>query len=674
MKLPLSWLKEFVDVPVEPRKLADDLTLVGLAVEGVETDGRDTVLDLDITTNRVDCMNVLGLAREVSVLYATPLRLPETTCRESGPEARGVLRVEIEARDLCPRFCGRVLDVRIGPSPAWLRERLELLGQRPISNLVDLSNYVMMEVGQPSHAFDLAKVSGGRLVVRFAREGEGVQTLDGVDRKLGSRIGVVAGEEGPLGLAGIMGGASSEVSDSTRTIALEAAAWDPLTIRRAAKALGMHTEASHRFERGADPEAPPFALARVAHLVEKIGAGSVRPGLVEAGKAPARRTVGLRRERITTILGVSVPEERTKVILSGLGFEEGEKGFLVPSFRTDVAREEDLVEEVGRHFGFDKIPSALPSSSQPGKLAPLLRGEKAVREYLTGAGLDEVENLAFVSEAAAKATGEGLLSLLNPIADDQGVLRNSLLVPGLLTTLRTNLRQGRRDVGVFEIGQVFRVEDSWPGEERRLGILLAGDRGAGRPGETPRGTDVFDVKGLLEGLALRLDVAPLEMTASSPAPPYLHPGRSGSLARHGKAFGHFGALHPDLVEAWEARGDVVVAELDLAELFRNPPGAVRVEALARFPVVYRDLSAVVDASLPAAEVEKAALKAAGDLARSARVVDRYVGKPIPAGRVSLTVKLRLQHSERTLTNEEVQASVGRAAEALRKLGAEIRGE
>jgi phenylalanyl-tRNA synthetase beta chain len=341
MKVPVSWLREYVDVPVEVSELADDLTLAGLAVDAVETHEGDSVLDLDITTNRVDCMNVYGVAREVAVLYGAALRPIPAEIAESGPPAAEALSVVVEAADLCPRFCARVLDVRIGPSPAWLRERLERVGVRPINTVVDLTNYVMMEMGHPSHAFDLARVPGAQLRIRWAREGERLTTLDGVERPLTARQGVVAGPESALALAGIMGGASSEVSDDTRVVALEAAYWDPLSIRRGARALGMHTEASHRFERGADPEAPPLATARIAHLLAKIGAGSVRPGLIDqyvARRPP--RTIEFRPGRTDALLGVPVPPERAQAILSGLGFviRESVEGVTVsvPTWRGDV--------------------------------------------------------------------------------------------------------------------------------------------------------------------------------------------------------------------------------------------------------------------------------------------------------------------------------------------------
>ncbi|HEU0105137.1 MAG TPA: phenylalanine--tRNA ligase subunit beta, partial [Vicinamibacteria bacterium] len=406
MKVPVGWVREFVDFTAEVPRLADDLTLAGLAVDGIEGKGDDAVLDLDVTTNRVDCMNVYGVAREVSVLYGSALRPLPADIREEGPPASVAWTIDVEAPELCPRFCGRVLDVRVGPSPAWLRGRLEQVGVRPINNVVDLTNYVMIEMGQPMHAFDLARMPEARIVVRWARPGEKLLTLDGQERTLQGRIGVIGGTRGALGLAGVMGGASSEVSESTRTVALEAAYWDPPSIRRAAKALGMHTEASHRFERGADPEAPPVALARLAHLLAKIGAGTTRPGLIDRYLAPRPRTrVSLRPGRITSVLGAPVAVSESRRILSGLGFTVGEPSEAwtvdVPTWRGDVTREIDLVEEIARHHGLGRIPSTIPPSARVEGLRPAQRRDRKVREVLAGAGLIEVITYSFVSADGA---------------------------------------------------------------------------------------------------------------------------------------------------------------------------------------------------------------------------------------------------------------------------------
>lgn len=677
MKVPLRWLAEYVDLTVEPRKLADDLTLVGLAVDAVEGSGKDAVLDIDVTTNRVDCMNVYGVAREVSVLYDLPLRPLALDFVEAGEEATASFDVEVAAGDLCPRFCARVLDVRLGPSPSWLRDRLEAVGVRSINNVVDLTNYVMMETGHPSHAFDLEKVPGRRLVARWAREGERLTTLDGLERVLGPRHGLVACPEGPLAVAGVMGGGSSEVSDSTRVVALEAAYWDPLAIRRAARSLGMHTEASHRFERGADPEAPPLATARIAHLLGKIGAGTARPGLIDRRPVPTpRRSAVLRPARLGAVLGAAVPSAEAERVLAGLGFAvagktaEGTR-FEVPTWRQDVSREVDLVEEVGRHHGLHRIAPTLPPARRAEGLRPWQRRERALRDCLVGAGLSEAVNYAFVDEARC-LPGSDLVRLANPLAEDLGVLRPSLLVPGLLRNLVTNLRQGRRDVRLFEIGRVFFPGRPLPGERRHLGLAWAGAAEEAHWSRRRRPVDFHDAKGLLEALGDRLEVA-LEIAAAGDGPDLLHPGQWAAVRLAGTTLGALGTLHPDLVRAWELKDAVVVAEIDLEPLLALPVRPVRAEGLPRFPATSRDLSLVVDAGTEAAVLEGEVRVAAGAALARLAVVDRYEGPPVPAGKVSLTLGLTFQGPERTLTGEEVQSAVERVVAALRQRGVEIRG-
>lgn len=675
MKVPLGWLKEHVDVPVEPQKLAADLTSVGLAVDRVEGQGDAAVLDFDITTNRVDAMNVRGVAREVAVVYGTALKPLDTSLREAGVPASEALRVVIEAPDLCPRFCARVLDVRMGPSPAWLRDRLEAVGVRPISNVVDLTNYVMMELGHPSHAFDLGKVPAAELRVRWGRDGERLTTLDGIERTLTPRIGVV-GSPGPgLALAGIMGGASSEVSESTRVVALEAAYWDPLSIRRAARALGMRTEASHRFERGADPEGPVAATARIAHLLQKIGAGSARPGLIDVYPAPPpARSAVLRPVWQRTILGVDVPAARSTAILEGLGFRVGAAEVdglrvVVPTWRGDVSREADLIEEVGRHYGLDRIPSTLPPARRRGGLRPAQVRARRVRDVLVGAGLVEVVGLSFVSKGLEARPG---VAIANPLADVAGVLRTSLVDPGLIETLRHNLSHGQKEVRAFEMGRVFVPKGPAVEERTHLGVVLAG---AARPrhwSEKARSADFFDAKGVVELLAARLGVA-LEFGPGR-VPGWLHPGKSAAVSHAGESLGFLGALHPESLARYELREECFVVELRLDAVLEARVADVRSQALPRHPGVSRDLSVLVDRGLAAEELLGWARAAAGDLLRSAQVSDRYEGPPVPEGKVSLMLTLRYQEPERTLTSEEVQASVEGVARALRERGAEIRGE
>ncbi len=679
MRLPLSWLREYVPFEAEPRRLADDLTAVGLAVDGIETVGDETVLELDITTNRVDCMNVYGVAREVAAVYGLALRPPDATAAAEGPPASEALDVTIEAPELCGRFCARVLDVAVGPSPAWLRDRLELVGVRSINNIVDLTNYVMIEMGQPSHAFDLARVPGGALVVRWSRAGERVTTLDGIERTLPARVGVIAGKGGEpaLALAGIMGGASSEIQETTKVVALEAAWWEPLAIRRAARALGMHTEASHRFERGADVAAGPGALDRLAHLAVRIGAGRVRPGLIERkGDERPGRTLRLRPHRVGALLGVEVPWLHQERTLEALGFlvtgTSAEAMALVPSWRLDVVGEADLAEEIGRHVGLDKVPPALPPAGRVGGLRRSQRRERQIREILTGIGFTEVVNYAFVPGAEIGPLPG--VRLANPLTVEQDTLRTSLVMPGLLATLRTNLRLGRRDLAVFELGRVFLPGAERPVEERRLGVLLSGQWHPRHWSAPSRAFDLFDLKGVLELLCERLGETPPEWDRKAQPPTFLHPGRAARLTEDGRTVGYAGVLHPDVRERLELKDEAVVLELDLERLLESSPDRTRFRVLDRYPAVERDLSILCDETTPAAEIDARVRQAAGERLRSVSLVDRYTGNQVPPGKVSLTVSLRFQDRERTLTSEEVQAAMDEVIRELRGAGLEIRGE
>jgi len=679
VKLPLSWLREYVPFEVEPRRLADDLTAAGLAVDGIETTGGETVLELDITTNRVDCMNVYGVAREVAALYGLALRPPDTTAPAKGEPAKDSLDVTIEAPELCGRFCARLLDVKVGPSPAWLRDRLELVGVRSINNVVDLTNYVMLEMGQPSHAFDLARVPGGALVVRWSREGERLTTLDGNERTLPARVGVIAGKGGEpaIALAGIMGGASSEIQEATKLVALEAAWWEPLATRRAARALGMHTEASHRFERGADVAAGPIALDRLAHLAVKIGAGSVRPGLVERkGAERGGRTLRLRPARVSALLGVEVPWLRQERTLEALGFlvtgSSTEATALPPSWRLDVTGEADLAEEVGRHFGLDKIPSALPPAGRIGGLRRSQRRERQIRDILTGVGFTEVVNYAFVAGAdVAPAPG---VRLANPLTGEQDTLRTSLVMPGLVTTLGTNLRLGRRDLAVFELGRVFLPGPERPVEERRLGVLLSGQWHPRHWSAPSRSFDLFDLKGVVELLFERLGEPRPEWDRRTEPPAFLHPGRAARLSEGGRSVGYAGVLHPEVRERLELKDEAVVLELDIEGLLESVPERPRFQMLDRYPAVERDLSILCDEATPAAEIDARVRQAAGELLRSVSLVDRYTGNQVPPGKLSLTLSLRFQDRERTLTSDEVQTAMDDVIRELRAAGLVIRGE
>jgi phenylalanyl-tRNA synthetase beta chain len=539
----------------------------------------------------------------------------------------------------------------------------------------------MVEMGQPSHAFDLARVPGGKLVVRWSREGEGLATLDGVERTLPGGVGVIAGPGGEpaLALAGIMGGASSEIGEATRVVALEAAWWEPLAVRRGARRLAMHTEASHRFERGADIEAGPVAIDRLAHLLAKIGGGTARPGLVERrGHERPARTLRHRPARVSALLGVDVPRLQQVRTLESLGFlvtgSGPEATALVPSWRLDVAGEADLAEEVGRLFGLERIEPALPPAVRAGRLRRSQRRERRIREVLAGVGFVEVVNYAFVAGAEAAGPAGGGIRLANPLTEEQDTLRTSLVMPGLLGTLRTNLRLGRRDVAVFELGRVFLPGEGGPREERRLAVLLSGSTHPHHWSMKPRPFDLFDVKGIVELLFARLGDPGLGIDRESAPPPFLHPGRAVSLRRDDRIVGYAGAVHPDVRAAWELKDEAVVMEIVLDDVLEAAPRVPRFAALDRFPAVERDLSILCDETTPAAEIDARVRAAAGERLRSASLLDRYTGNQVPPGKVSLTVSLRFQDPERTLTSEEVDEAVGGVVRELRAAGFEIRGE
>jgi phenylalanyl-tRNA synthetase beta chain len=441
----------------------------------------------------------------------------------------------------------------------------------------------------------------------------------------------------------------------------------------------MHTEASHRFERGADIAAGPVAIARLAHLAEKIGAGRVRPGLVErTGNEHPARSIRHRPAKVNALLGVEVPRLQQTRTLESLGFLVAgpgpEETVLVPTWRLDVSREADLAEEVGRHYGLQRIEPALPPSDRPGQLLGSLRRERRIREILTGVGLIEVVNYPFVAGAQMETKAPARTRLANPLTEEQDTLRTSLVVPGLLGTLRTNHRLGRRDVAVFELGRVFVGPAGAPREERRLAILLSGSTRPHHWSMKPRPFDLFDVKGIGELLFARLgDPAP-EVDRRGGLPAHLHPGRGVSLKRDGAPVGYAGALHPDVRAAWELKDEAVVLEIGVDELLEASPPVPRFTALDRYPAVERDLSIVCDESTPAAEIDARVRAAAGERLRSASLVDRYTGNQVPPGKVSLTVSLRFQDPERTLTSDEVQEAVDGVVRELRAAGFEIRGE
>jgi len=669
MRFDLGWLRDELEGAPHADVLAERLTACGFNVEVREPSGASEIWDVDVTTNRPDAMNHRGLAREAAVATGVALKPLRAAVEESGEPAAELVSVEIDAPELCGRYVARVIrKVRIAPSPAWLREGLERCGVRPINNVVDATNYVLLRLGQPLHAFDLEKVHGRRIIVRRAAEGELLTTLDGVERPLDPEVLVIADAEGASALAGIMGGADSEIGEETSDVLLESAWFEPIPIRRAARRLGLHTEASHRFERGTDPEMVPIAADVAAALIAGLSGGTVAPGRVDVHPRPwPARTMELSAEALSAFTGLEIQAGEAVRILGGLGFEPESRGdavtVTVPSWRVDVERTPDLYEEIVRHVGYDKVPAVLPTlPTTPGERRGAWPLIDRVRHAAVGAGLAEVVTYAFIGATEDERSGvlpfpmPEPLVLDNPLAQTQSTMRRSLL-PGLLGAARTNINQGESSLALFEEGRIFGLAAGEAIEREHLGIVLAGRTGGW---DTGGRVGFFDLKGVVDEIAIKTGFAGLRWKRGGA--PWLDESQGAILMDgHGAAVGLAGLLSEEMAAAWELRQPLYVAELDLTAA----PGELplpRFEELPRFPGITADMTVEHDRKLSFAELVAAVHNLADETVQEIDLVARYEGKGLPENAVRTTLRLLYRHRERSLTQEEVNA----AQEALRK--------
>jgi phenylalanyl-tRNA synthetase beta chain len=632
----------------------------------------DAVLEIEVTPNRPDFLSVVGVAREVAAATGVPFTSPDTAVSEGSAKAAGAARITVADAERCPRYLARIIDgVGATASPLTVQARLTAAGMRPISAIVDATNYVMLELGQPLHAFDLERLGGPAIDVRRARSGERMTTLDGVERSLTEDDLLICDADGPVAIAGVMGGADSEVSPATTSILLEAASFERGGVQRTRRRLELSTEASMRFERGVDPEAPPVAADRVAHLLQAWVGAKARRGTIEVGGAPPRRRVTLRPARASALLGYDVTPEDARAAFAALGMATSGRDAAidveVPGHRVDIEREADLIEEIARHRGYDAVPSVLPPVGQPGGFPDDYALVDRVRDALVRAGLREVRQIPFVSAADLTVSGDDIaIPVRNPLAADEGHLRTALL-PGLLRTARRNLSRGARGVALFEVGTVFRLTAAGTAEERRrIGIVLTGEVDPGLAGE--RSADALDAKGALEGLLRDLGVAwRMGEAASSP----FHPSRSAAVLVGGEAIGSVGELHPRVAARFDLSGRVAVAEVDLAAL--HPAATVVVRDLPRFPPVRRDLAFVVAEGVGAGAVEAAIRAGGGAIVEEVRLFDRFVGGSLAAGTASLAFAVTFRSPERTLTDVDADAAVAAIrGSVLSAVGGELR--
>ncbi len=697
MKVVYNWLKDFVDVTATPDELASRLALSGTNIGGVEKGAHGAVIDAEVSSNRPDSLSHYGIAREISAVYKLPLKaLPQAKVTESAAaKTSDAVSVDIQSPELCGRFTARVIrGVRIAPSPAWLRERLEASGVASISNVVDATNYVMLELGQPTHAYDYDKIRNHRIVVRTSRGGEKIRTLDGVERTIDAGICMIADGDGArgVGIGGIMGGADTEISFSTKNILIEAAWFEPIAVRRSARNLRLHTEASTRFGRGGDPEIAEIASRRVAELILQLAGGELLSGVVDVypGKR-APKKIRVTRAEILRVMGADVPDKEVEAALSALGFapvrvdqNRGAEGSLLatwectqPSWRAEVEREIDLIEEIARIYGLDKFPPRLPAARQGAARLQHHDAQTRVRERLIGLGYQEILTIPHVDEARDalfRAADAQPARMANPLSEEAGVLRSTGLVT-MAAALEWNLNHGQRNVRLFEIGRQYRLNGSSSVETRVLTIGATGDAREKNLYDGARPYSFADLKGDLDAVGELAGGFSWSAHKAS-ANDWAHAARSGQVLLGVDEVGTAAQLARRVADRLKLRQDVFLAEIVIDPVYaaiEDLKDSRRYEPLPRFPAIERDFSLLLSDGTSFDAVKKAieSLKIAEVVTVDAG--DLFRGKNVPAGKYSLMVRVVFQSREATLTDAQTGDFSSRIIAALEKqVGAHLR--
>ena len=675
MRILPAWLREFVKVAADDRQLAEDLTSAGIAVESIHKDNGATVYEMDLTTNRVDAMNHYGVAREASAIYDVELKKLEPKLPKSSSVAG--FPIVIEDGQGCARYTARIVrNVKIGPSPQLVAQRLELLGSRSINNVADATNYELNELGHPTHAFDLELLEGGTIIVRRARAGEVLKTLDGVDRTLTTEDLVIADAKKPVALAGVMGGFDSMITEKTKNVLIESAWFDPVTIRSMAKRHAMHTDASHRFERGADWGITPLACARVAELILASAGGGLHGEQIDTvARKIVPALIELHRSEIKRILGVDIADDDIQRILGRLGFDlaratAGDFRVWVPTWRLDVEREVDLLEELACIYGYNKFPDTLPAFRGAVETLPNEPKDAKVRETMLALGYNEAIAITFISEQEARTFGGGEpLAIANPLSEEAGYLRTSML-PGLLNMVGYNLNRGNGNVRLFEAGGVFEKVGDGHEERRHLGFAATGDAIAKSVHSPAQPYTFFHMKGDIEELLAAFQHSSL--CFDNQTPEYLHPGRSARAVMDGETVARFGQLHPDLAAARKLRPEVYLAEVQLDRLYRHPLREPRYVPISKFPAVERDFSFVFDDAVTFERIRSVVDELGINELRRFVPAEIYRGEKVVAGKYSVLLHAEFQSKERTLRDDEVAQWSSQVIAKLESLGGVLR--
>jgi len=700
MKLVYNWLKDFVDVAAAPQELASRLADSGTNIAGVENGPHGAIIDAEVGSNRPDCLGHYGIAREVAAIYKLPLKHVSSKPAESTAKASDAVHVEIQSPELCGRFTARVIrNVKIQPSPKWLKDRLEASGVASISNVVDISNYVMLELGHALHTFDYDKVRDHKIVVRHAKLNEKIRTLDGIERQLDPNICMICDGDGSrtVGVGGIMGGAETEISFATTNVLIECAWFDPIAVRRASRFLKLNTEASTRFGRGADPEMAEVASRRCAELILQLAGGELLSGVVDV--YPAKREakkIRVTRAEILRVMGADVPDKQIETILGALGFapvrsdhNRGAEGSILaawectqPSWRAEVEREIDLIEEIARIYGLDKFPPRLPVARQGAARLPHHEGETLLRGRLIGLGYREILTIPHVAEerdALFRADGVAPARLSNPLSEEASVLKSTGIVT-MAAALEWNLNHGQRNARLFEIGRHYRLQGN---ESVETTVLTLGATGEAREKglyDSPRDFSFADLKGDLDAIG-ELGSG---LSWREGGPEWLHAAKRGAIhlsvtssnARSLSSIGVAGQLARRVADRLKLRQDVFLAELELDPLFaaiEAAKAARRYEPLPRFPAVERDFSLLLADAISFAGIADSIRSLNIAEISSVEAVDLFRGKNVPAGKYSLLVRVTLQSREATLIDAQINHFVAKIISILEhRHGAELR--
>ena len=698
MKIVYNWLKEFVEVTTAAAELRSRLSLAGVAIDSVEESAAGPVLDAEVTANRPDCLGHYGIAREVAAIYRLPVKPLQPKLKEAAEKTSDATRVEIETPELCGRYTARVLrGVKVQPSPGWLRQRLEAIGQNSINNVVDVTNYVMFELGQPMHAFDLDKLGEKRIVVRRARPGEKIRTLDGAERALTKEMCVIADATRAVAIGGVMGGADSEIGFSSRNILLESAWFDPISVRRTSKALGLRTEASYRFERGADPEMAEMASGRAAELIQQLGGGELLAGVVDVyPRRAAPIAIELSRRELLRVMGADIPDRDIEEILRALGFRPSRNGNSTdresrdaawqcqqPSWRRDVTRGIDLIEEAARHYGYDKFPPRLPPAKQPAHRLPHAQALDGLRERVIALGYREIVAIPLVDarrDEIFRAAGVAPAVIGNPLAEDASVMRSNGIV-SMIGALEWNLNHGQRNLRLFEIGKTYALRD---GEPVEIPVLTLGATGLAREKtirEEAREFGFADLKGDLDSIG---ELAGGNWSWSATARSWLNPARSGEVmvteplmqSPSPSSIGIAGQLGRKIAGQLKLRQEIFVAELRLEPLLATIEGAraaLKFAPIPRFPAVERDFSLVLADEVTFEQVAETVRGLGIPELRNIEAADLFRGGQISAGKYSLMIRAVFQSADTTLTETQVAEFSSRIVSALEtRLGASLR--